>query len=56
MKQVCNGDTNHAEVVEVSFDPAKVTYAALVDLFFKMHNPTTRNRQGPDFGTQYAAR
>jgi peptide-methionine (S)-S-oxide reductase len=52
-KQVCQGDTNHAEVVEVTFDPAKVGYATLVDLFFKMHNPTTRNRQGPDFGTQY---
>ena len=52
-KQVCAGDTNHAEVVEVTFDPARVSYAALVDLFFKMHNPTTRNRQGPDVGTQY---
>ena len=52
-KEICRGDTNHAEVVEVTFDPAQVSYEALVDLFFKMHNPTTRNRQGPDVGTQY---
>ncbi len=52
-KEICRGDTNHAEVVEVTFDPAKVAYGFLVDLFFKMHNPTTRNRQGPDVGTQY---
>jgi peptide-methionine (S)-S-oxide reductase len=52
-KQVCNDETYHAEVVEVTFDPSKVDYATLVELFFRMHNPTQKNRQGPDFGTQY---
>jgi peptide-methionine (S)-S-oxide reductase len=52
-KEVCNTETYHAEVVEVTFDPAKVTYKTLVELFFRMHNPTTRDRQGPDIGTQY---
>jgi len=52
-KQVCSDTTGHAEVVEVTFDPAHIAYQTLVELFFKMHNPTTRNRQGPDFGSQY---
>ena len=52
-RQVCGGNTYHAEVVGVTFDPAKVSYATLVQLFFRMHNPTQKDRQGPDFGTQY---
>ena len=50
---VCNGDTDHAEVVHVEFDPEEVSFAKLVDIFFENHNPTTLNRQGPDFGSQY---
>jgi peptide-methionine (S)-S-oxide reductase len=52
-RQVCNGTTGHAEVVQVTFDPAIISYGEILEIFFAMHDPTTRNRQGADVGTQY---
>jgi peptide-methionine (S)-S-oxide reductase len=52
-QQVCSGNTGHAESVQLLFDDTRVSYAELLDAFFALHNPTTRDRQGPDFGNQY---
>lgn len=52
-RDVCSDETGHAEVVEITFDPARVSYDRLLDCFFTSHDPTTLNRQGPDVGTQY---
>lgn len=52
-QQVCTGRTGHAEAVLVAYDPARVSYGQLLDAFWAMHDPTQRNRQGPDVGSQY---
>jgi peptide-methionine (S)-S-oxide reductase len=52
-EDVCSDETGHAEVVEVEYDPARVSYDQLLDIFWNNHNPTTLNRQGPDVGSQY---
>ena len=52
-KEVCTGTTNHAEVVKLNFDPKIISYEKILESFFEMHDPTTLNSQGADFGTQY---
>jgi peptide-methionine (S)-S-oxide reductase len=51
--QVCSGSTGHAEVIQVAFEPSEITFRELLEIFFTLHDPTTKNRQGADIGTQY---
>ena len=52
-KEVCTGNTNHAEVIKLEFDEKTISYEKILNIFFEIHDPTTLNSQGPDFGTQY---
>lgn len=52
-REVCNGNTGHAEIVQLTFDPAEVSFQEILEVFFTIHDPTTLNRQGADVGTQY---
>ena len=52
-EQVCRGDTGHAEVVQIVYDSEKISYETLLEIFWEMHDPTQKNRQGPDVGSQY---
>ena len=52
-RDVCGGQTGHAEVVQIAFDPSLITYRDLLDVFFTIHDPTTKDRQGGDIGSQY---